>query len=175
VAVFVDKSAKDVDSFDSQNLGARRRRLTVGGRHAEVEGAVWSGGVVVPDVGHQDSLEMAPVPDQHPVQALVRTGRWIHCCGALIGVAGSDGTAVGLRHPTGIVQALGDGGVDDQAAVAATGIRMADVPVRRGGEDWEGFPVVSPVRSPPCPFRRRDPQIALRWKYESIHKRRAEQ
>jgi hypothetical protein len=64
----------------------------------------------------------------------------IRCCGALIGVADSDGTAVGLRHPTGIVQALGGGGVDDQAAVAATGIRMADVPVRCGGEDWEGVP-----------------------------------
>jgi hypothetical protein len=38
------------------------------------------------------------------------------------------------------VQALGGGGVDDQAAVAATGIRMADVPVRCGEEDWEGVP-----------------------------------
>jgi hypothetical protein len=52
VAVFVDKSTEDVDSFDSPNRDETRwRRLTVGGRHAEVEAAVWSGGVVVPDVG----------------------------------------------------------------------------------------------------------------------------
>jgi hypothetical protein len=50
------------------------------------------------------------------------------------------------------VQALGDGGVDDQAAVAATGIRMADVPVRRGGEDWEGFPGGEPGEESSMPF-----------------------
>lgn len=41
VVVLVDKSAKDVDSFDPPNLlEAGRRRLTVGGGHAEVEAAV---------------------------------------------------------------------------------------------------------------------------------------
>src|SRR4051794_230732 len=70
VAVFVDKPTEDVDSFDPSNLGeARRRRLTVGGRHADLEAVMWSGGVVMPDVGRQDALEMATVPDQHPVQA----------------------------------------------------------------------------------------------------------
>jgi hypothetical protein len=54
VTVLVDKSTKDVDAFDPLNL--RRggwRRLNVGGRHAKVDAAVRTGGVVVLHVGEQ--------------------------------------------------------------------------------------------------------------------------
>jgi hypothetical protein len=71
VAVLVDKSTQDVDAVDPPNLGqAGRCRLTVGGGYAKVNAPMGAGGVVVLHVDGEHLLQVAPVPDQQPVQAL---------------------------------------------------------------------------------------------------------
>jgi len=73
--VFVDQATEDIDSLDvpvSGRLGAlgggvRRRDRDWDG---EVEAAVGTCRVVVRQVGGEDPLKVALVPDQEPVEAL---------------------------------------------------------------------------------------------------------
>ncbi len=75
-AVFVDEAAEDVNPLDgSSRLGAPGS-VWLGDGDVEVEAAVGAGAVVVPDVVSQDSLKVATVPDQDPVQALGPQGAY---------------------------------------------------------------------------------------------------
>jgi len=70
-AVLVDQPAENVDAFDAcARIGGRLGRSPPGDRNLEVDAAVGSGSVVVPEVGGEDALQVMTVPDQCPVQTL---------------------------------------------------------------------------------------------------------
>src|SRR3954464_4337512 len=67
----MEKSTQNVNAVDPPNLcQAGRGRLTVGEGDAKVDAPMGTGGVVVLHVDGEHLLEVAPVPDQQPVQAL---------------------------------------------------------------------------------------------------------
>src|SRR5438046_2587051 len=76
-AVFVDEPAEHIDPLDRPDrLHARGCVAHRCNGHVEVDAAMWTGGVVVPDVVGQHSFEVTVVPDQNPVEALAAHGAY---------------------------------------------------------------------------------------------------
>lgn len=75
-AVFVNEPAEDVNPLDASSRLGAASGVWLGDGDVEVEAAVRAGAVVVPEVVGQDSLKVATVPDQDPVQALGPQGAY---------------------------------------------------------------------------------------------------
>jgi hypothetical protein len=71
-AVLVDQAAEHVDPFHSRRRASRSNdgQHAAGGGWLQVEGAVWPGGVVMPQVLRQDPVQLPLIPDQRPVQTV---------------------------------------------------------------------------------------------------------
>jgi hypothetical protein len=67
----MDQAAENVDAFDAADEGQHRHRLHgPRDRQVEADAPVRAAGVVVLEILGQDPLQVVPVPDQYPVQAL---------------------------------------------------------------------------------------------------------
>lgn len=72
----MDELAEDVNPLDASSRLGAAGSVWLGNGDVQVEAAVGAGGVVVPDIVSQDSLKVATVPDQDPIQALGLQGAY---------------------------------------------------------------------------------------------------
>lgn len=131
----VEGGGDGLDLFDgpalldptAQEIGALDLGSGVGDRcescgSVEVDAPVWPSGVVVLDVDGEYVLEVASVPDQCPVEALVP-----YCSDPALGV----GVGLGRSH-RGLHDAHAVGGEDRVEALGELGVAVADEELKAG-------------------------------------------